>query len=90
MPRTVLIDRQRVGAGALGFARDRRDVGDVRRELDDERLVGRRARRAHDARRSDSGSHANVSPSLATFGHEMFSSIAAISSRAASRSHTYA
>ena len=48
------------------------------------------ARAARTTRAVKSGSQANVSPSLATLGHEMFSSTAAIASLAASRSQTYA
>ena len=43
------------------------------------------ARAASVAARARCGSQANVSPSLPTLGHEMFNSIASISSRAASR-----
>src|SRR6202042_1572445 len=44
-------DGERVGARVLRDASDRRDVGDVRREFDDQRLVGGRACGAYHAGR---------------------------------------
>ena len=77
IPRTVLMQHERVGAALLGSAGDRGDVGHVRRELDPQRQTRRRhgsgrRRRASRRRRSRS----RCSP-ISTFGQETFSSSAA-------------
>ena len=90
MPRTVLITASASAPAASAARATERDVGHVGRELDDERLVGGRARGAARLHAVRPASQPKVSPSLATFGHETLSSIAAISSRAARRSQTYA
>jgi hypothetical protein len=72
-----------VGPGRLGGGRGGRDVGGVRRELDDQRLAGERPHAATTA--PSSRGSAPMSRPVFTFGQETFSSIASISARGVDR-----
>ena len=84
MPFSVLISEIASAPPRSAPAGDRRGVGDVRRQLHDQRLLGPRAQRSRSASVS-LGFSPTISPEC-TFGQETFSSIAATSWRAATRS----
>ena len=69
--------RDRIGAGLFGGARERRDVGDVRRELRDHRQRASTLRTALTTSNVPGRLQPNVMPPSLMFGHEMFSSRAA-------------
>ncbi len=73
--------RDGVRAALLGRLRARGDVGGVGRQLDDQRLCGARAHARARPARAGAGRRRCPVPSR-TFGHDTFSSIAAISARA--------
>ena len=84
--RSVLISETASAPPRLRAGARRRDVGGVRRQLDDQRLAPCAGAPPRTTRSSSAGS-APMSRPVCTFGQETFSSIAAISARASHASH---